>query len=632
MAECNTCGGYLSIEDKIRLSMKCDANGNVVWQGALLNLSDETNAYILAVESEPDGFVDKKFATNTAINQSVENGAYSKIAFWTKKTEFGRNFFFKPMSSEKYLLKVDGTELLIIETSNVNDVLELGCAVAKDYESDKIEIPLINQTISDGNNIDGWLGAGTVITRLFSNLARTITQTIKIDLYRIDITSIVTYNESVLVEYEGFEFKGAMWLNKHTNTFAGGTGDHIITQQGIYSHNGIYTPHVVLANINKNFMYKNYSEGDSATTQICFVDKNKYVPARILLQPDGYDSAIVLSNHADNANIARQRAVHFGTSDTESPDYGTKGITGRGIKTDWSVFAQAFNSDYPGFFEDQDYIDFLLSIKSAGSQIIPHALTGSGNVTKENRDIYLAAFNNLFGSSNWIDHGLGGGALNYGISSKGWDISDEVNYMLDSFENNGFGKAWSYIDVNQDLITDFLLGFPHELAYYNDHLVMPSGAKVLLWKSSDRPFYSQWLNLQKLIDNCGVINAHDYIAEGSTRQTNDGDSLITFDKTHWLDGDEIKITTGFDNMLADIAQKKIDGQVWNPSNTEQVDFIKLLKNVIVEMTSVNKYKITNNSGDTIQGFTFLICKKGINPKLNGFLMNKKNPNHLNDSD
>lgn len=37
MAECNTCGGYLSMEDKIRLSMKCDANGNVVWQGALLN-------------------------------------------------------------------------------------------------------------------------------------------------------------------------------------------------------------------------------------------------------------------------------------------------------------------------------------------------------------------------------------------------------------------------------------------------------------------------------------------------------------------------------------------------------------------------------------------------------------------
>ena len=37
MAECNTCGGYLSVEDKIRLSMKCDANGNVVWQGALLN-------------------------------------------------------------------------------------------------------------------------------------------------------------------------------------------------------------------------------------------------------------------------------------------------------------------------------------------------------------------------------------------------------------------------------------------------------------------------------------------------------------------------------------------------------------------------------------------------------------------
>jgi len=40
MAECNTCGGYLSIEDKIRLSMKCDANGNVVWRGALLNQNE----------------------------------------------------------------------------------------------------------------------------------------------------------------------------------------------------------------------------------------------------------------------------------------------------------------------------------------------------------------------------------------------------------------------------------------------------------------------------------------------------------------------------------------------------------------------------------------------------------------
>lgn len=62
MAECNTCGGYLSIEDKIRLSMKCDANGNVVWQGALLNQIDEAdlddNNFIVSEEGyllvEPD--------------------------------------------------------------------------------------------------------------------------------------------------------------------------------------------------------------------------------------------------------------------------------------------------------------------------------------------------------------------------------------------------------------------------------------------------------------------------------------------------------------------------------------------------------------------------------------------------
>lgn len=44
MAECNTCGGYLSVEDKIRLSIKCDANGNVVWQGSNVNPEPPINA------------------------------------------------------------------------------------------------------------------------------------------------------------------------------------------------------------------------------------------------------------------------------------------------------------------------------------------------------------------------------------------------------------------------------------------------------------------------------------------------------------------------------------------------------------------------------------------------------------
>lgn len=62
MAECNTCGGYLSIEDKIRLSMKCDANGNVVWQGAkenaflqnVLALNIDSTEYYLTMNVEEE--------------------------------------------------------------------------------------------------------------------------------------------------------------------------------------------------------------------------------------------------------------------------------------------------------------------------------------------------------------------------------------------------------------------------------------------------------------------------------------------------------------------------------------------------------------------------------------------------
>lgn len=83
MAECNTCGGYLSIEDKIRLSMKCDANGNVVWQGALLNQIHPPTDLVLSVMSDTQiilTWIDNAASDSFVVQRSLDGLTWADIA------------------------------------------------------------------------------------------------------------------------------------------------------------------------------------------------------------------------------------------------------------------------------------------------------------------------------------------------------------------------------------------------------------------------------------------------------------------------------------------------------------------------------------------------------------------------
>jgi hypothetical protein len=318
------------------------------------------------------------------------------------------------------------------------------------------------------------------------------------------------------------------------------------------------------------------------------------------------------------SEIDRVRAVHFGSSDINSVDYGQKGLSSRGIKADWSTFAVT-STDNAGF-DNADFKQILVDIKATGSEIIPHSLKSTGG-NREEAILLLPEFNNSFLPNNWTDHGLSGGAENIGIASRGWDSEDAINYMLDLFEQYGFDMAWSYQDITGDRVQENVIGFPHNIAYYNDHLKLPvSGNHVMLWKSSDRPFYYKWLNLDNLIKNCGSVDSHDYLPISTREAVADDETSIAV--THYIDNGEVKITTGFDNILQQIASKKAEGKIWNPTNTEWHEYFARLKKVRVKLVDNETYIITND-GDLIEGFTMLVYKSGITATLNTVAMQSK---------
>lgn len=575
------------------------------------------------------------YIDNTKVNESIITGTsytYTPtdsgvFTFYARAIYLKNGLIDSPCSNfidDAYylpnLVSVTGNEVTIADgrdSANTNHHTIIGLPVAKEVGGVEYTIPLTDSTFTAGTVVGDYYGTGTIITREFSDLKRTINQTITVEARRIKIENTITYLDSVSVEYEGFALTGHVAYDRKRNVFGYGSGQHIINNTGIWFHNGDYTYHRVLVEPRVIYKGKNYILNDTENCLLCLMDGRDNVSARILLQPDGYNASLMVGNHADAAWMITQKAVMYGTSDTESTDFGAKGMVANGFLTDWSVFALEQNG-VPAFENDIEYTNFLIELVNQGHEVIPHSISANED-DRTHAITFLPQYKDNFGSRNWIDHSLSAGAITLGINSKGWDVTDDENYMLDLFEENGFEQAWAYADFTLDRIENTNWGFPHQIAYYNDHLVMPSGQHVLLWWGSNRPFFYETLNLEQLINDCGSINGHEYFASSGRMADKD---TASFKYTHYQSGDHYYITTGFENLLQDIAAKKASVEIWNPTVTEQNDYIIKLKDV--EITAITSNGITiNNSGGQIDGFSILVYKKNITPTVDGVAVDSK---------
>ena len=518
------------------------------------------------------------------------------------------------------LIKVNALELIIADardSENADYQTTIGQACAKEYGEDEYTIEQTDIDITVGEVTGDWYGNGTTIVRTYEDAKRHIVQTITVEERRITIQNEITYSDTVQIEYEGFKFTGHTDYSKIYNVYGTGTGQHIITNTGMFFHNGDYTYHKVLADIQENQKWKTYIDSYTESCIMYLMDGRDFKPARILLQPNGYNSSFVIGDHPDGSTEKSERAVFYGVSNTEDAEYKSEGMAIDGILGDWGVFAKPIVG-VTAFVDDDDYLDLLLEVKNDGHQIIPHS-TSADQDHRAEVILYLPLYKEYFACSSWIDHSLGGGNITLGINSKGWDITDDENYMMDIFEENGFNKAWAYRDFDQDRITDGTWGFNHDVAYFNDNLKMPSENSVLLFTGSNRPFYNGWLNINELIENNGSIDSHDYLRSSARRADANTDS---FRYTHYIDGEDYRTTDGFNLICEQIADKKNSGEIWNPTGTDFYEYFKKVRLVQMELIDEDTMSL-NNTGDIINGFTIIIYRKDAEATLNGVAMSNK---------
>ncbi len=317
-------------------------------------------------------------------------------------------------------------------------------------------------------------------------------------------------------------------------------------------------------------------------------------------QPDGYDAVVVLSNHPDDETLPALNAVAYGTEDTSSPVYGTKGIMGRGFGWTKGVFVSGQTG---ADLDDPTYKALTDRMSDAGAEIVGHSITP----VTDNRTTVSSGLQTLsqYGARNWIDHG--GAYLNYeDLASQGALKGDE-NYILDIMDANDYDLAWAYVDLplvrnRPNMLAPRFKSWITPFFFYNSNVDdnTADNKRTYLWstvctfKVTDLVYTTA--RVDNLISERGVCIAHDYVAEWR----NENHTWYVNPNTN-----KREIYPDFDNGLAYMQAKREAGLLWTPTMATFGDYLLLLPSVSIVTNADGTYTIANNNAVPVDGLTLL---------------------------
>ncbi|HEU4565334.1 MAG TPA: hypothetical protein VFS05_11815, partial [Gemmatimonadaceae bacterium] len=158
--------------------------------------------------------------------------------------------------------------------------------------------------------------------------------------------------------------------------------------------------------------------------------------------PSGTEAALVLTDHSDYDTTERLLAFLDGHA-TERRR--AKGWLGRGLRLTKGVFALPSTPPPPrvpaASLDDPAYCELVRRLCDEGSEIAPHGVNESGNVSVEQFREGLARLVRMFAPRTWIDHGM---TLRYAYTMGGADGEYDLLRVLRS---HGITTLWSYQDT-----------------------------------------------------------------------------------------------------------------------------------------------------------------------------------------
>jgi hypothetical protein len=355
-----------------------------------------------------------------------------------------------------------------------------------------------------------------------------------------------------------------------------------------------------------------WPKGYSYCRSVTFMIDTRSEPLTLVnsRQPYGYDAAIVFTNHTDQESVSTLNAIFYGTEETTSKDFGSKGLIARSIGITKTVWMSDADKDPNHDLTEADFKAINDKLYIDGVEMCPHSTTPQTE-TRETVADNLNLYQQHYSSSVWIDHGPS--QNNWEDISVAGSIKGDPNYILDLLDRYGYKYAWNgltnavpYNDLNMLYPSDTSIRMP--LIYYNNNVdndtsddkqiyLFSAGTVMLDYNNILAP-----KNIDKLINENGIHIAHSYLA------------LPSSENYTWFvnEGTGIKeIMPEFDKNLQYIQNKIITGRLWSPTMSEAGDYWKLLPNISVVLNADKTYTVTNNNSDPINGLT-LITEKNIN--------------------
>ena len=196
-------------------------------------------------------------------------------------------------------------------------------------------------------------------------------------------------------------------------------------------------------------------KGESLSSSFVISLTDKVDLPRLMPVFDGYESAVIWTEHADWSDIKTHRATYFGSEDVVNIADAVGGFAYYDIPVTKSVFYHnpdsvvnfEKNSDFPGLHStiktDSLFFDFLKQLNDRGFEICLHTpdqYTSTSDYLAE----ALAFMKENFASPSWIDHGYNNGFQNNreNMVCDGLD-SMSPYYVYDLWKENGVTFPWN---------------------------------------------------------------------------------------------------------------------------------------------------------------------------------------------
>lgn len=345
---------------------------------------------------------------------------------------------------------------------------------------------------------------------------------------------------------------------------------------------------------------------------------------RIMPVMDGYESAVIFTEHADWSDIKTHRATYFGREDITDADSAVGGFVYYDVPITKSVFYNnpdsvnnfEKNTDFPGLHStvmtDSLFFDFLKQLDDKGFDICLHT-PEQYTSDRDNLDESLSFMKEYFSSPSWIDHGYNNSSTNNreDLICDGLD-SLSPYYVYDLWKAHGvrypFNPTYEEMSIFQEFFFENQLMQPYpgfgDALPLPKTMSLPNYPELLLWTtfSTMEPnsnwawgfFFSQE-NLDRIVDFRNVYITHCY------------PPWVTIERGYWEYRDGmIFAKQGFDEALKKIADLRDQHLLLPTTIADYMRYQEQLRSIEYRISDDGCLRLTNHNDETIKGLS-LIC-------------------------